>query len=47
MLSTAFKIEFPKIYEINKIHFPPTSPHISFVGRIHTTPQQNEDDFFI
>jgi len=47
MLSTAVKIEFHKIYEINKIHFPPTAPHISFAGKIHTAPQQSGDDCLI
>ena len=47
MLSTAFKLEFHDIYEINKIHFLPTVPHISFAGKIHTAPQQSEDDCLI
>lgn len=47
MLSAAFKMEFPRIYEVNKFHFPPNVPNISFVGRIHTAPQQNGDDCLI
>ena len=44
MVSAAFKIEFPGIYEINEIQLPSTGPHISFVGRIYSIPEQQEND---